>query len=265
MATAARTYADFLELEKILNAQTRFKGCHDELLFVVIHQAAELWMKVMLHELGAAIAVIRDGQDLRPAFKMLARVGRIQAQLTQSWDVLATMTPGEFLAFRDALGTSSGFQSYQYREIEFTLGQKNRAMLAMHTGDAKVLARLTSALERPSLYDEAICLLARRGFAVDPAHLARDWAEPYAPHASVEQAWLAVYRDPKAHWDLYELGEELVDLEDSFQQWRFRHVTTVERVIGSKPGTGGSPGVSYLRKVLDHRFFPELWSMRSVM
>jgi tryptophan 2,3-dioxygenase len=265
MATAARTYADFLELDKILNAQVRFKGAHDELLFVVIHQAAELWMKVMLHELGAAIAIIREAEDLRPAFKMLARVGRIQAQLTQSWDVLATMTPGEFLAFRDALGTSSGFQSYQYREIEFTLGQKNRAMLAMHGEDARVIARLTAALERPSLYDEAIRLLARRGFAIDPAQASRDWAEPYRPHASVEQAWLAVYRDPTTHWDLYELGEELVDLEDSFQQWRFRHVTTVERVIGSKPGTGGSPGVSYLRKVLDHRFFPELWSMRSVM
>jgi tryptophan 2,3-dioxygenase len=265
MTGDARTYGDFLQLDTILNAQHRFKGCHDEMLFVIIHQAAELWMKLMLHELGAAIGIIRDGSDLRPAFKMLARIGRVQAQLTQSWDVLATMTPGDFLAFRDALGTSSGFQSYQYREIEFTLGQKNRAMLAMHAGDPDVEARLTRALAAPSLYDEAQRLLARRGFAIDPAHLARDVAQPYRPNASVEQAWLAVYRDPAAHWDLYELGEELVDLEDGFQQWRFRHVTTVERVIGSKPGTGGSPGVSYLRKVLDHRFFPELWSMRSIM
>jgi tryptophan 2,3-dioxygenase len=265
MTGDARTYGDFLQLDKLLNAQHSFKGCHDELLFVVIHQAAELWMKVMLHELGAAIGVIRDGSDLRPAFKMLARIGRIQAQLTQSWDVLATMTPGDFLAFRDALGTSSGFQSYQYREIEFMLGQKNGSMLAMHAHDPSAKARLERALRAPSLYDETLRLLARRGFAIEPAHLDRDWWEAYRPHASVEQAWLAIYRDSAANWDLYELGEELIDLEDGFQQWRFRHVTTVERIIGSKPGTGGSPGVSYLRKVLDHRFFPELWSMRSIM
>ena len=260
-----RTYADFLELDTILNAQHRFKGCHDELLFVVIHQAAELWMKLMLHELGAARAIITAGTELRPAFKMLARVGRVQAQLTQSWDVLATMTPGDFLAFRDALGTSSGFQSAQYREIEFLLGQKNRAMLAQHAEAPAAHARLAAALAAPSLYDETLRLLARRGFAVDPGCLERDWSLPYQPHASVEQAWLRIYRGPEHHWDLYELGEELVDLEDNFQQWRSRHVTTVERIIGSKPGTGGSPGVSYLRKVLDHRFFPELWSMRSVM
>ena len=265
MAAKQRTYADFLRLKKILNAQHRFNGSHDELLFVIIHQAAELWMKLMLHELNGAIRHIRGGGDLRPAFKMLARVGRIQAQLTQSWDVLATMTPGDFLAFRDALGTSSGFQSYQYREIEFTIGQKNRNMLAMHAADPKAHKRLTQALERPSLYDEAIRLLARRAFAIDRRHVERDWSQPYRASPSVERAWLAIYGNPRRYWDLYELGEELVDLEDNFQQWRFRHVTTVERIIGSKPGTGGSPGVSYLRKVLDNRFFPELWSMRGAM
>jgi tryptophan 2,3-dioxygenase len=265
MSAEARAYSDFLQLDTLLNSQHRFKGCHDEMLFVIIHQAAELWMKLMLHELSAATRVIREEADLRPAFKMLARVGRVRAQLTQSWDVLATMTPGEFLAFRDALGTSSGFQSFQYREIEFTLGQKSRAMLAHYADDARVAARLARALEAPSLYDEALRLLARRGFAIDAGQTARDWSEPYRAHPSVEAAWLTIYRDPEAHWDLYELAEELVDLEDAFQLWRFRHVSTVERIIGSKPGTGGSPGVSYLRKVLDHRFFPELWSMRSVM
>jgi len=260
-----RTYAEFLKLDLILNAQHRFKGCHDEMLFVVIHQAAELWMKLMLHELAGAMRYIQAGEDLRPAFKMLARVGRIQAQLTQSWDVLATMTPGDFLAFRDALGTSSGFQSHQYREIEFTLGQKNRAMLAMHAGDPMATRRLTAALERPSLYDETLRLLARRGFALPAELIERDWSAPHRPHGAVEQIWLDIYRAPESHWDLYELAEELVDLEDNFQTWRFRHVTTVERIIGSKPGTGGSPGVSYLRKVLEHRFFPELWSMRGAM
>jgi tryptophan 2,3-dioxygenase len=230
----------------------------------VQHQTSELWMKLMLHELHAAIAhVARD--DLQPAFKMLARVSKIMEQLVHAWDVLATMTPPEYTAMRPFLGQSSGFQSYQYRCIEFAMGNKNAAMLRPHAHRADLLAQVQAAYEAPSLYDEALRLLARRGLGVPASHLQRDFTQPYEASDAVEQAWLAVYRDPKRHWDLYQLGEELADLEDAFRLWRFRHVTTVERVIGFKRGTGGTGGVSYLRKMLDVVLFPEIWRLRTAL
>uniref|UniRef100_UPI00286D1CDE tryptophan 2,3-dioxygenase n=1 Tax=Methylibium sp. TaxID=2067992 RepID=UPI00286D1CDE len=235
---------------------------HDELLFIVQHQTSELWMKLMLHELRAAIRSVANDQ-LQPAFKMLARVSKIMEQLVHAWDVLATMTPPEYSAIRPYLGASSGFQSWQYRSVEFSLGNKNAAMLEAHAHAPERLAEVKAALLAPSLYDEALRLLARRGLPVPPESTERDWTQPYTASADVEAAWLVVYRDPKAHWDLYELGEELTDLEDAFRLWRFRHVTTVERVIGFKRGTGGTGGVSYLRKMLDVVLFPEIWSLRT--
>jgi tryptophan 2,3-dioxygenase len=219
-------------------------------------------MKLMLHELHAAVAhLARD--DLAPAFKMLARVSRIMEQLVHAWDVLSTMTPPEYSAIRPYLGHSSGFQSWQYRCIEFTLGNKNAAMLKPHSHHPQRLAEVRAAYEAPSLYDQSLKLLARRGLPVPASHLQRDWREPYAASDEVEQAWLVVYRDPTRHWDLYQLGEELTDLEDAFRLWRFRHVTTVERVIGFKRGTGGTSGVGYLRKMLDTVLFPEIWKLRT--
>jgi tryptophan 2,3-dioxygenase len=229
---------------------------------IVQHQTSELWMKLMLHELGAAVAcVTRD--ELASAFKMLARVSRIMEQLVHAWDVLATMTPPEYSAIRPFLSNSSGFQSWQYRCIEFTLGNKNAAMLKPHSHRPELLARVEAAWRAPSLYDEALRLLARRGLPVPPSHLERDWTQPYVASDAVEQAWLVAYREPKEHWELYQLGEELTDLEDSFRLWRFRHVTTVERVIGFKRGTGGTSGVGYLRKMLDVVLFPEIWKLRT--
>ena len=256
------SYADYLQLDAILNAQHPRSAAHDEMLFIVQHQTSELWMKLLLHELGAAVASIAH-DDLASAFKMLARVSKIMEQLVHAWDVLATMTPPEYSAIRPFLGRSSGFQSWQYRCIEFTLGNKNALMLAPHAHRPELLARVEAAWRAPSLYDEALRLLARRGLAVPASHLERDWTGAYAPNAAVEQAWLTVYRDPKAWWDLYQLGEELTDLEDSFRLWRFRHVTTVERVIGFKRGTGGTSGVGYLRKMLDVVLFPEIWRLRT--
>ena len=256
------SYGDYLQLDRILNAQKPLSPDHNELLFIVQHQTSELWMKLMLHELGAAVdAVARD--QLQPAFKMLARVSKIMEQLVHAWDVLATMTPPEYSAIRPYLGHSSGFQSWQYRCIEFSLGNKNAAMLQPHAHRPDLLATVEAAWRAPGLYDEALRLLARRGIAVPASHLERDWTQPYTPDAAVEQAWLAVYRDPQRHWDLYQLGEELTDLEDAFRLWRFRHLTTVERVIGFKRGTGGTGGVSYLRRMLDTELFPELWALRT--
>ncbi|GIX52452.1 tryptophan 2,3-dioxygenase [Sphaerotilus sulfidivorans] len=256
------SYGDYLQLDRILNAQQPLSPDHNEMLFIVQHQTSELWMKLMLHELGAAVgAVARD--QLQPAFKMLARVSKIMEQLVHAWDVLATMTPPEYSAIRPYLGHSSGFQSWQYRCIEFSLGNKNAAMLQPHAHRPDLLATVEAAWRAPGLYDEALRLLARRGIAVPASHLERDWTQPYTPDAAVEQAWLAVYRDPQRHWDLYQLGEELTDLEDAFRLWRFRHLTTVERVIGFKRGTGGTGGVSYLRRMLDTELFPELWALRT--
>ena len=256
------SYADYLHLDQLLNAQHPRSPDHNELLFIIQHQTSELWMKLMLHELGAAIRCVA-ADELGSAFKMLARVSRIMEQLVHAWDVLATMTPPEYSAIRPYLASSSGFQSAQYRCIEFALGNKNATMLQPHQHRPDLLATVQAAFEAPSLYDEALRLLARRGIPVPPTHTQRDWTQPYVASAEVEQAWLVVYRNPKAHWDLYQLGEELTDLEDAFRLWRFRHVTTVERVIGFKRGTGGTGGVSYLRKMLDVVLFPEIWSLRT--
>ena len=256
------SYGDYLQLDAILSAQKPLSPDHNEMLFIVQHQTSELWMKLMLHELSAAITCIA-ADELAPAFKMLARVSKILEQLVHAWDVLATMTPPEYSAIRPYLGASSGFQSWQYRCIEFRLGNKNAAMLKPHQHRAERLAVVREAYETPSLYDEALRLLARRGLPVPAAHLQRDWTQPYEASDEVEQAWLAVYRDPKQHWDLYQLGEELTDLEDAFRLWRFRHVTTVERIIGFKRGTGGTGGVSYLRRMLDVVLFPEIWKLRT--
>jgi tryptophan 2,3-dioxygenase len=258
------SYGDYLQLDAILGAQKPLSPAHDELLFIVQHQTSELWMKLMLHELTAAIRNIADN-ELNPAFKQMARVSKIMEQLVHAWDVLATMTPPEYSAIRPYLGHSSGFQSFQYRCIEFAMGNKNAAMLKPHAHSAERLALVQAAYEAPSLYDEALRLLARRGIAVPASHTQRDWTRPYEASDAVEQAWLQVYRHPKEHWDLYQLGEELTDLEDAFRLWRFRHVTTVERVIGFKRGTGGTGGVSYLRKMLDVVLFPEIWRLRTAL
>ena len=256
------SYADYLQLDTILGAQKPRSPDHNEMLFIVQHQTSELWMKLMLHELQAAIDhVARD--ELGTAFKMLARVSRIMEQLVHAWDVLATMTPPEYSAIRPYLANSSGFQSAQYRRIEFALGNKNATMLKPHAHRPDLLAQVQAAYEAPSLYDEALRLLARRGLPMPASHTARDWTQPYVASDAVEQAWLQVYRDPKKYWDLYQLGEELTDLEDAFRLWRFRHVTTVERVIGFKRGTGGTSGVGYLRKMLDVVLFPEIWKLRT--
>jgi len=256
------SYGDYLHLDEVLNAQHPLSPEHNEMLFIVQHQTSELWMKLMLHELGAAVQRIAS-DDLGTAFKMLARVSRIMEQLVHAWDVLATMTPPEYSAIRPYLSNSSGFQSWQYRCIEFMLGNKNAAMLKPHAHTPEILARVEAAYRAPSLYDEALRLLARRGLPVPASHVERDWSLPYVCDDGVEQAWLVAYRAPQQHWDLYQLGEELTDLEDAFRLWRFRHVTTVERVIGFKRGTGGTSGVGYLRKMLDVVLFPEIWRLRT--
>ncbi len=258
------SYGDYLHLDEVLGAQHALTADHNELLFIIQHQTSELWLKLMLHELAAARESI-NSDELAPAFKMMARVSRIMEQLVHAWDVLSTLTPSEYSAFRASLGRSSGFQSHQYRLLEFMLGNKNDVMIRPHSHEPAVLALLAAELARPSLYDEAIRLLARRGFAIDADALERDWSQPYRYNDSVEQAWLAVYQAPNQHWGLYELAEELVDLEDAFRQWRFRHVTTVERIIGFKRGTGGTSGVAYLRRMLDVQLFPELWKLRTYL
>jgi tryptophan 2,3-dioxygenase len=256
------SYGDYLQLDALLGAQKPLSPAHDELLFIIQHQTSELWMKLMLHELAAAKRCIANDQ-LNRAFKMLARVSRIFEQLVHAWDVLSTMTPPEYTAIRPHLGASSGFQSYQYRCIEYSLGNKNPVMLRPHEHRPDLLAEVRAAFEAPSLYDESLRLLARRGLPVPASHVERDWTQPYQESAEVEQAWLRVYRQPETNWDLYQLGEELMDLEDAFRVWRFRHATTVERLIGLKRGTGGTGGVGYLRKMLEVVLFPELWRLRT--
>ena len=256
------SYGDYLHLDQILGAQVPLSPDHNEMLFIIQHQTSELWMKLMLHELQAAMACLAS-DELGSAFKMLARVSKIMEQLVHAWDVLATMTPPEYSAIRPYLANSSGFQSAQYRCIEFALGNKNAAMLKPHAHRSDLLEQVQAALLAPSLYDQALRLLARRGIAVPESHTERDWSQAYCASPAVEAAWLVVYRKPREHWDLYQLGEELTDLEDAFRLWRFRHVTTVERVIGFKRGTGGTGGVSYLRKMLDVVLFPEIWTLRT--
>jgi tryptophan 2,3-dioxygenase len=260
----SQSYGQYLSLDQILTAQRPVSFEHDEMLFIIIHQASELWMKLCLHELTAALDHIRR-DDLGPSFKMLARVSRIQAQLVQSWDVLATMTPAEYSAFRNHLGRASGFQSFQYRMLEFVIGNKNADTIAVHKRDPRAHAALEAALHSPSIYDESLRLLSRRGFEIPQAYLDRDWSKPYVANKQVAAAWLAVYHSHDANWDLYELAEKLVDLDHKFQLWRFSHMKTVERIIGYKRGTGGTGGVSYLNKALELRFFPELWTIRTSM
>ncbi|NRG19967.1 tryptophan 2,3-dioxygenase [Rhizobiales bacterium] len=256
------SYGDYLDLDKVLSAQSPISAAHDEMLFIIQHQTSELWMKLAIHELVAAKGKIAKG-DLSPAFKMLTRVARIFEQLNSSWQVLRTMTPSEYEEFRDQLGQSSGFQSYQYRAIEYLAGNKNAAMLRPHAHIPEVHGWLDRLLRETSLYDEAVRLLAREGFAIDKSVLERDPSTPHQENESVRQAWLEIYRDPRKYWPLYELAEKLVDFEDYFRRWRFNHVTTVERVIGFKRGTGGTSGVAYLRRMLEVVLFPELWSLRA--
>ena len=256
------SYGDYLHLDQLFAAQQPLSGQHDELLFITIHHVQELWMKLLNHELDLAMANIR-ADALRPAFKALARVGRIQKQLVEAWDVLSTMTPHDYLAFRDSLGSASGFQSWQYRMFEFRLGAKDAFMLQPHRHRPDILGPLEAAFRAPSLYDEALRLLARRGLPVPAAVLARDVTLPHAADEGVIAAWAIIYEQAETHFDLYELAEELVDLEDAFQTWRFRHMKTVERIIGHRMGTGGSAGVAYLKGALDRGFFPELWAVRT--
>ncbi|BDW96958.1 tryptophan 2,3-dioxygenase [Thalassospira tepidiphila] len=259
------SYGDYLSLDAILTAQHPQSDAHDEMLFIIQHQTSELWMKLAIREISAARKAIHGG-DLRPAFKMLARVSRIFEQLNNAWDVLRTMTPSDYTTFRDALGPSSGFQSYQYRQIEFMLGNRNHAMLRPHAHREDITEMLKAELATPSLYDEALCLLnAEDGIEVPADVLNRDVSAPYAPDDAVIAAWQKVYSDPGKYWSLYELAEKLVDFEDYFRRWRFNHVTTVERVIGFKRGTGGTGGVSYLKKMLEVELFPELWRVRTAL
>ena len=258
------TYAGYLGLDRLLNAQHPTTDRHDELLFIVIHQTKELWLKEIIHEVKLAKRLIRGG-EVEPAYKALARVSRIQSIMTQSWDVLATMTPADYLSFRGGLGTSSGFQSWQFRTLEYLLGLKDAAFLSFQDEGSEALAELRSALAAPSLYDDAMSRLAAHGLTLPAEVLARDPSQPYAPSEAVEDAWLAVYRDTQRYWELYQLAEKLVDLDDALLTWRQKHILTVERVIGAKRGTGGTEGGGggYLQRTLQRRCFPELWSLRT--
>ena len=258
------SYGDYLHLDGVLGAQHPLSDAHDEMLFIIQHQTSELWMKLAIHEVIAARSALATGQ-LRPAFKMLTRVARIFEQLNNAWDVLRTMTPSEYTLFRDQLGQSSGFQSHQYRMIEFALGNRNRAMLRPHAHRPEIHAALQAELERPSLYDVALRLLAERGIPLPDHVITRDVSQPYTPDDAVENAWKIIYADPEKYWELYELAEKLVDFEDYFRRWRFNHVTTVERVIGFKRGTGGTSGVAYLKRMLGTELFPELWHVRTAL
>ncbi len=258
------SYGDYLHIDQILTSQRLLTGAHDEMLFIIQHQTSELWMKLALHELNAARLCIAQGRAPE-AFKMLARVARIFEQLNNAWDVLRTMTPADYTTFRDGLGQSSGFQSWQYRLIEYAVGNRNLSMLKPHAHRADLTDLLEAELARPSLYDEALRHLARHGLPVPPEVLTRDLRQPWTAHPGVQAVWETVYRDPAQHWQAYELAEKLVDFEDYFRRWRFNHVTTVERVIGLKRGTGGTSGVSYLRRMLEVELFPELWHLRTVL
>ena len=258
------SYSDYLHLDQVLGAQQPLSDAHDEMLFIIQHHTSELWMKLAIHEIGAARRSIA-GDQLQPAFKMLSRVARIFEQLNSAWDVLRTMTPSEYTRFRGTLGQSSGFQSWQYRQIEFMVGNRNRALTGMHHDRPEIGVLLSDELSQPSLYDEALRLIARNGIAVPKDVLARDVGEPYRVSDGVIAAWRTVYEAPEKLWPLYELAEKLVDFEDYFRRWRFNHVTTVERIIGAKPGTGGTAGVSYLRRMLEVELFPELWRVRTVL
>jgi tryptophan 2,3-dioxygenase len=261
---SSQSYGEYLQLERLLGSQQPLSFEHDEMLFIIVHQTSELWMRLFRHELDGVLACIQR-DDLDSSFKMLGRISRVQNQLLSTWDVLSTMTPFEYSAFRNDLGRSSGFQSVQYRILEFMLGNKNAELLKVHSRDPAAQADLQRALSAPSVYDEALRLLSRRGYGVPPEYLARDFTQPYEASKQVAGAWLGVYHNSQKDWDLYELAERLVDLDHKFQLWRFHHLKTVERIIGYKPGTGGTGGVSYLAKALELKFFPELWQIRTSM
>jgi len=259
---ARMSYGDYLRLPELLGAQSPITLAHDEMLFIVQHQTSELWMKLAIREIRETCKLIRADAP-QPAFKLLARVARIFEQLNGAWDVLRTMTPSDYTQFRDALGQSSGFQSWQYRAIEFLSGNRNLAMLKPHEHRPEILAELQAILAEPSLYQEAVALLARSGFDVGDAGVRAAKAEPHVECDALTAAWAEVYRDPEHHWELYELAEKLVDFEDYFRRWRFNHFVTVERVIGMKTGTGGTAGVPYLRRMVATELFPELWRVRT--
>jgi tryptophan 2,3-dioxygenase len=256
------TYSSYLDLDTLLSAQNPVSDHHDEMLFIIQHQTSELWLKLMIHELRSALALMRE-DDLPPVLKRLARVKHVQNQIFEQWAVLATLTPSEYAQFRGQLGSASGFQSHQYRTLEFLLGNKNAAMLKVFEHDAAAHASLAADLAAPSLYDEFLRYLGRHGHDVPAEVTERDWSLPYSPHDGVVEVFRLVYNDPQAHWQAYETAEELVDIEQNFQLWRFRHMSTVERIIGNKKGTGGSSGVGFLRRALDLTFFPELLSVRT--
>lgn len=256
------TYARYLALDQLLSAQNPLSETHDESLFIIVHQTKELWLKQVIAELRLAKRLVREGA-LIEAYKSLARISRIQAVMTLSWDVLATMTPSDYTSFREGLGPSSGFQSDQFRIVEYMLGLKDGKHIAVHHGRPEAQAAMRDALVQPSLWDDANVALHARGFPL-PAHvLSRDWSEPYTPQAPVEESWTQVYRDTHRWWDLYQLAEKLLDIDDALATWRHRHAITVARIIGGKPGTGGSAGVSYLESTLNRRCFPELWALRT--
>jgi tryptophan 2,3-dioxygenase len=256
------TYGKYLHLPEILNAQHRLSDQHDEMLFIVIHQASELWLKLAGHEVEAAIRNIKE-DDFRHAFKVIARVKLILVQLTQSWSILSTMTPVDYLKFRDTLGPASGFQSYCYRKLEFLLGNKNKKLVEVHRHDPDVYNELERVLNEPGLYDVVLLELSKAGFDIDEQVLERDFSLPYEANSSVQAAWLSIYSDPDKYFELYELAEKLVDIEDAFQNWRFKHMYTVQRIIGNRRGTGGSSGVPFLKRAIDTSFFPELFAIRS--
>jgi tryptophan 2,3-dioxygenase len=258
------SYGEYLRLATLLEAQKPLTSEHDEMMFIIIHQVSELWMRLFLNELQGVLDCVRR-DNVGPSFKMLARISHVQTQLTAAWDVLSTMTPADYSAFRNSLGRSSGFQSVQYRLLEFTIGNKNADTIAVHRKDGKEYATLKRALDAPSLYDEILALLSRRGYGIPEDYLARDFSEPYRASKQVAGAWLAVYHNTDEDWDLYELAERLIDMDHKFQLWRFAHMKAVERIIGYKRGTGGTSGVAYLAKALELKFFPELWQIRTSM
>lgn len=258
------SYADYLRLDRLLTAQEPLSDPpqHDELLFIIQHQTSELWLKLLVHELRSARTLLRE-DELSPALKRLARIKHVQHTLTDQWSVLATLTPSEYIEIRPFLATSSGFQSAQYREVEFLLGNKDADMVTVFAHDPSAQEELARLLGEPSLYDEFLRFLARRGYAVPNELLDRDWTHPHRPSPGLVDVFAGVYADPHEHWGVYETCEELVDIEDNFQQWRFRHLQVVQRTIGHKTGTGGSSGVDFLRRALDLTFFPELYEVRT--
>ncbi len=260
------TYSGYLRLDRLLDAQHPLSDPphHDEMLFIIQHQTSELWIKLILHELEAALAHVRADR-LDACFKIMARIKQVQRQLFEQWAVLETLTPSEYAQFRDVLGGASGFQSPQYRALEFLLGNKNADMVQVFRHEPETRAWLEDILHRPSLYDEFLRHLHRRGHPVPAERAERDWSEPYEAHSGVTEVFRAIYEDPATHWDAYEMCEKLVDIEENFQLWRFRHMKTVERIIGYKTGTGGSSGVGFLKRALDLKFFPELIEVRTVL